>query len=147
MKTRALLLSALILAPTAGAAAAQDFRVQQGKTLAAPAQDFRVSYGNAALGTTPTIFAKSNLPQALSDEELDAVTGEGGPVSISTLGAAGGIIGGVGAAVTEGAKALSNYVKTGETKTTWSEVRTNVGAGILGGIATGVAGGLIAPFF
>ncbi|MPY67922.1 hypothetical protein F8S09_14765 [Deinococcus sp. SDU3-2] len=152
MKTKALLLSALILVPSAGAAAVQaaptqDFRVQTGKALAAPAQDFRVSYTSTALNTTPTIFAKSNLPQALNDEELDEVTGEGGPVSISTLGAAGGIIGGVGAAVNEGAKALSNYVKTGETKTTWSEVGTNVGAGILGGIATGVVGGLIAPFF
>lgn len=62
MKTKALLLSALILAPSAGAAAAQsastqDFRVQTGKALAAPAQDFRVSYGSTTQATTPTIFA------------------------------------------------------------------------------------------
>lgn len=80
MNTKALILSALILAPTAGAAAqvesASAFRVQTGKTPATPAQDFRVSYANAAVGTTPTIFTKSNLPQALSDAELDEVRGE-----------------------------------------------------------------------
>lgn len=83
MKTKALILSALILAPTASAAAAQfasmqDFRVQTNKAPAAPAQDFRVrvSYAKAAVSTTPTTFAKSNLPQALSDAELDEVKGE-----------------------------------------------------------------------
>lgn len=90
MKTKALILSALILVPSAGAAAAQaastqDFRVQTGKALAAPAQDFRVSYANAAVSTTPTIFAKSNLPKALSDAELDEVTGENPFVAIGVV--------------------------------------------------------------
>lgn len=50
--------------------------MQTNKTLVAPAQDFRVSYTKTAVNATPAIFAKSNLPQALSDEELDEVKGE-----------------------------------------------------------------------
>lgn len=69
MKTKALILSALILVPTAGAAAVQ--------AAPAPAQDFRVSYTTSAVATAPSIFSKTNLPQVLSDEELDGVTGEG----------------------------------------------------------------------
>ncbi|MCD0169553.1 hypothetical protein [Deinococcus sp. 23YEL01] len=114
MKTKALLLSALILAPSAGAAAVQsaatqEFRGQTNKALAAPAQDLRVSYGNAALSTTPAIFVKSNLPQALSDEELDEVKGEfvvllpaapaaAGPISAGAV-AAGAAAVAAGAAV------------------------------------------------
>ncbi|WP_081851740.1 polymorphic toxin type 33 domain-containing protein [Deinococcus sp. RL] len=81
MKIKAVVLSLVLLAPTAGAAAAQvesasAFRVQTGKAPATPAQDFRVSYAKTAVSTTPTIFAKSNLPKALSDAELDEVKGE-----------------------------------------------------------------------
>ncbi|WP_198297298.1 hypothetical protein [Deinococcus sp. DB0503] len=50
---KALLLSALILAPSAAAA----------QPVPAPAQVFRVSYTKTALSATPAIFAKSNLPQ------------------------------------------------------------------------------------
>ena len=81
MKTKALLLSALILAPSAGAAAVQS----------APAQEFRVNYTKASLTTAPGIFAKSNLPQALSDEELDEVTGENPAVGYAVVGAAAGV--------------------------------------------------------
>ncbi|OWL95492.1 hypothetical protein CBQ26_12080 [Deinococcus indicus] len=66
MRMEALLLSALILAPTAGATAVQ----------AVPAQDFRVSYAQVARKTTPSIFTKTELPQELTDAEMDAAKGE-----------------------------------------------------------------------
>lgn len=135
VKTKALILSALLLAPlaTAGAAAVQ--------SVPTPAQDFRVSYTTAAVATTPSIFSKTDLPQVLSDEELEGVTGEG-PAAGALVGGVGF---GVGAVVTEAGKALSNYVKTGETKTTWSEVKTVVGASILGGMASGAVVGFFFP--
>lgn len=89
MKTKALILSALILVPTASAAAVQ--------AAPAPAQDFRVSYTKAAPLTSSSVFSKTNLPQVLSDEELDGVTGEG-----ILTGVAGAFIGGVGGALTYG---------------------------------------------
>ena len=109
MRMKALLLSALILAPSAGAAAAQsastqDFRVQINKALAAPAQDFRLSYTSVALSTTPAIFVKSNLLQALSDEELDEVKGEFVVLLPAAPAAAGAISAG---AVAAGAAAVA----------------------------------------
>ncbi|MFN4252845.1 hypothetical protein [Deinococcus sp.] len=78
---KALLLSALILVPSAGAATA---------VLPAPTQDFRVSYARVTLNTAPGIFVKSNLPQVLSDEELDGVTGENPflPIGVVLVGRA-----------------------------------------------------------
>lgn len=114
MKTKALLLSVLILAPSAGAAAAQP--------VPAPAQDFRVSYTKTALSTTPVIFAKSNLPQVLSDKELDEVTGENPAVGYAVVGAAAGV---------------ASYYATSKSPT----VRGAVTAGAIGAV-TGAAGAI-----
>jgi len=103
----------LILAPTAGAAAAQsasaqEFRVQTSKALAAPAQDFRVSYGST---TQATIFAKFNLPKAPSDAELDEVKGEFVMFLPAAPAAAGAISAG---AVEAGAAAVAAGAVVGE---------------------------------
>lgn len=56
-----------------------------------------MSYTKAAPLTSSSVFSKTNLPQVLSDEELDGVTGEG-----ILTGVAGAFIGGVGGALTYG---------------------------------------------
>ena len=113
MKIKAVVLSLVLLAPTAGAAAAQvesasAFRVQTGKAPATPAQDFRVSYAKTAVSTTPTIFAKSNLPKALSDAELDEVTGEALPI-LAGRAVGGAVIGVVSNAATNIAQGKDWY--------------------------------------
>ncbi|MBB6017166.1 hypothetical protein ACFP9V_23250 [Deinococcus radiopugnans] len=136
MKTKALLLSALILVPTAGAAAVQaaptqEFRVQTNKALATPAQDFRVSYTGAALTSTPAIFAKSSLPQALSDEELDEVTGE------FVANAVGAVTGGVAGAL----GSMAEQAAGGE-KTNWTDVAKAAAGGAITGAFSPISSAL-----
>lgn len=72
MKKKALLLSALILAPTAAATTqAQDFRVRY------------VTAVSASPNTFPVASAKSNVLEALSDAELDEIQGEVAPIVIA----------------------------------------------------------------
>lgn len=123
MKTKALILSALILVPTAGAAAVQ--------AAPAPAQDFRVSYTTAAVATAPSIFSKTNLPQVLSDEELDGVTGEG-PVAAVI----GGITGAVGGAILYGTQLATTGTKGNARDALWA---------VAGGAAFSAGVGLVFP--
>lgn len=137
MKTKALILSALILVPTAGAAAVQ-------QPVSAPAQDFRVSYTKAALLTSSSVFSKTNLPQVLSDEELEGVTGEGGASAVAgaAITGLGAFVGGV---VYNGYNAVANYLATGSTQTTFRDAALNVGALTASGLATGATIGFFFP--